>query len=69
MILYFSSIQLIRQSTYKNRRKGEEGGGTTTRGTTVAKLKFRGLCQLCAGGCQMASQREASRRPTAKAAY
>jgi hypothetical protein len=27
----------------KNRRNGEGGRGTTTKGTTVAKLKFRGL--------------------------
>ena len=48
----------------KNRPKGEGGGGTTTRVTTVAKLKFRGLCQSCSGGCQVASQREASRPTT-----
>ena len=58
-------------SIKKNRRNGEGGGGTTTRGTTVAKLKFRGLCQSCSGGCQVASQWEASRptTTTAKAAY
>jgi hypothetical protein len=41
-----------------------EVGGTTTRDTIVAKLKFRGLCQSCSGGCQVGSQREASRLTT-----
>ena len=64
---HFDSIRVYK----KTRRNGEGGGGTTTRGTTVAKLKFRGLCQSCSGGCQVASQREASQptTTTAKAAY
>ena len=36
-------------SIKKNRRNGEGGGGTTTRGTTVAKLKFRGCTKTIPG--------------------
>ena len=35
----------------KNRRNGEGGGGTTTRGTTVAKIKFQGCTKTSSGGC------------------
>jgi hypothetical protein len=66
--LFSVQLEFIFKSEIKNCRNGEGGGGTTTRGTTVAKLKFRLLCQLCSGGCQEASQREAS-RPKAKTAY
>ena len=43
----------------KNRRNGEGGGGTTTRGATVAKLKFGGMYQdMFRGLCQEASRTE-----------